>query len=144
MKLHAINRHPSEPVLNGNRAVLTMLCLRILWTTGVNTSITTIDRGRSRQCCDTQEWPSTGRTFKCLKVFNFKCCSSLRRVPTTTHDLTLQKNSHRSGGGWLFSRRGAMAYTHTTHTDEYSHILSLIYPGWEQQYRSGLSGAGVL
>lgn len=30
---------------------LTMLCLRILWTTGVNTSITTIDRGRSRQCC---------------------------------------------------------------------------------------------
>ncbi len=29
----------------------TMLCLRILWTTGVNTSITTIDRGRSLQCC---------------------------------------------------------------------------------------------
>lgn len=35
--------------------LLTMLCLRILWTTGVNTSITTIDRGRSRQCCDTQK-----------------------------------------------------------------------------------------
>lgn len=30
---------------------LTMLCLRILWTTGVNTSMTTIDRGRSLQCC---------------------------------------------------------------------------------------------
>ena len=29
---------------------LTMLCLRILWTTGVNTSMTTMDRGRSLQC----------------------------------------------------------------------------------------------
>lgn len=34
---------------------LTMLCLRILCTTGVNTSITTMDRGRSRQCCNEQQ-----------------------------------------------------------------------------------------
>lgn len=31
-----------------------MLCLRILWTTGVKTSITTMERGRSRQCCNKQ------------------------------------------------------------------------------------------
>lgn len=43
--------------------LLTMLCLRILWTTGVNTSITTIDRGLSRQCCDTKKWPSTWPSF---------------------------------------------------------------------------------
>lgn len=37
------------------RGALTMLCFRILWTTGVNTSMTTMDRGRSRQC-----WRMTG------------------------------------------------------------------------------------
>lgn len=34
-----------------------MLCLRILWTTGVNTSMTTMDRGRSLQCWgDRRTW----------------------------------------------------------------------------------------
>ena len=38
-----------------------MLCFRILWTTGVNTSMTTMDRGRSLQCWgDGSTWSGTG------------------------------------------------------------------------------------
>ena len=38
-----------------------MLCFRILWTTGVNTSMTTMDRGRSLQCWgDSSTWSGTG------------------------------------------------------------------------------------
>lgn len=40
---------------------LTMLCLRILWTTGVNTSMTTMERGRSLQC-----W-GNGKTWSALR-----------------------------------------------------------------------------
>lgn len=120
-----------------NAAFLTMLCLRILWTTGVKTSITTIERGRSRQCCNTQRWASAEDTFKCTQLFQF---STQAELTTAAHGLTLQKNSHRSGGGWLFSSRGAMAYTNKqTHKDEYFQIHLFIHP-----FRSGLSGEGVL
>jgi len=36
--------------------------------------------------------------------------SSFPMKNSQNHHITLQKNSHRSGGGWLFSSRGAMAY----------------------------------
>ena len=45
----------------GGPGQLTMLCFRILWTTGVNTSMTTMDRGRSLQCWgDGSTWSGTG------------------------------------------------------------------------------------
>ena len=53
------NKTPKTPGgvgLRGSGALtLTMLCLSILWTTGVKTSITTIDRGLWRQCCTETE-----------------------------------------------------------------------------------------
>lgn len=53
-----ITKGPSVELLQSDQvpfpSTLTMLCLRILCTTGVNTSITTMDRGRSRQCCNEQ------------------------------------------------------------------------------------------
>lgn len=61
---------------------LTMLCLRIRCTTGVNTSITTIDRGRSRQCCKEQviEWAAELATWVSLSPSNLGCKGLLKVI----------------------------------------------------------------